>query len=362
VPGRIDLLVSDAALDPAWDRFLTTVPGAHHAQSSRWAQLKSSGTGGCFRIIMKRDSAIIGGVQVMLRHLPVVGWFGYAPKGPVLAEPDDRLADLLVDSLQRTVFDRHIRYLLVQPPEHSEPLTARMATHHFAPTPLTIQPAATVKIDLSAGEDELFSNMKKRTRREIRRGLAAGLVGREGSEADLPVFHRLLTATAERQGFTPFSLAYFEQLWRLLTPLGWVKLLLVERGDEPVSGQIVVPFSDTVITKNIGWSGTYSHLAPNRVLDWFSIKWAKAAGYRYYDLEGIDPALARMLLDGGGQVTPEQHGRSYYKLNYGGDIALLPGGYDYLPNRLFRGVEQRLLPHIGSSRLFDHLARRLRSQ
>lgn len=69
-----------------------------------------------------------------------------------------------------------------------------------------------------------------------------------------------------------------------------------------------------------------------------------------------------MVLDGSGNVTPEQHGRSYYKLNYGGDIALLPGGYDYLPNPLLRQAERRAIRCFGGSHLFARLAHRLRNQ
>jgi len=81
-----------------------------------------------------------------------------------------------------------------------------------------------------------------------------------------------------------------------------------------------------------------------------------------YLLEGIDPALARMVLDGSGSVTPEQHGRSYYKLNYGGDIALPPGGYDYLPNPLLRRAERQAIRYFGGSHLIARLSHRLRSR
>ena len=353
--------ISDTSIDAEWDSFLTDTPNAHHAQTSRWGRLKASANGDAVRVIVERNGSIVGGAQMLLRRLPVVGVVGYVPKGPVVAEHDSELADAILEALCRTARQHDVRYLLVQPPEYADQITEQMQAHEFAPTPLAVQPTATVKIDLAVDTSQLFAGMKKHARREIRRGLVEGFVVREGSEDDLPTFYRLLSATAVRQGFTPFSFAYFRSLWQLLEPLGWAKLFIVQRGDEPVSAQIVIPFSDTVIKKSIGWSGKYSHFGPNKVMDWVTMQWAKQAGYRYYDLEGIDPALARMVLDGTGIVTPE-YGRSYHKLNYGGDIVLLPGGYDYLPNPVLRWADHLVVRHFASSRFLDRVTTRLRNQ
>ncbi len=352
----------EAPIAPVWDEFLASIPGNHHAQTSRWGQLKTSDNGKVVRLMARQDGDIVGGAQVMLRHVPVLGDVGYVPRGPVTAEPDPSIVELLLQALRKLAHQLGLRYLLMQPPEGENVVEEGLPEFGFNPSSFAPQPTATVKVDLRCDCDALFSQMKKRTRRQIRRGLSAGLTGREGNEEDLPTFHHLLSTTARRQGFTPMTLGYLEAMWRLLAPLGWLKLFIVERGDEPISSQLVVPFGDTVLTKSIGWSGRESSLGPNQLLDWVTMQWAKRDGYHFYDLEGIDADLAERVRSGCGVVTPEEHGRTYYKLNYGGEIVLEPGGYEYVEPALLRWIYQHGIRHLLSPQFLDRLAARFRAQ
>jgi lipid II:glycine glycyltransferase (peptidoglycan interpeptide bridge formation enzyme) len=81
-------------------------------------------------------------------------------------------------------------------------------------------------------------------------------------------------------------------------------------------------------------------------LDWASIVWAKQEGYRYYDLEGIQPDAARAIL--AGQPLPEalEQTPTSYKLGFGGEVQLFPAAYEYLTNPLLRRAYTTVFPKI----------------
>ena len=59
-----------------------------------------------------------------------------------------------------------------------------------------------------------------------------------------------------------------------------------------------------------------------------AIRWAKAQGYRYYDLEGIDPHLARAVV-AGAPAPDRTGGESIFKLSYTEErVTLFPQAYN----------------------------------
>ena len=144
------------------------------------------------------------------------------------------------------------------------------------------------------------------------------------------------TAPVTEPGFSTFDLEYFEGMWDILVPSGHMKLFISELEDEAVSAQFCIAYGDTVVAKQIGWSGHHGLLRPNEALDWATIRWAKANGYRYYDLEGIERTVAEALSRD--EQLPESFRKSApsYKFGFGGEVRLLPKTYCYALHPLMR--------------------------
>jgi lipid II:glycine glycyltransferase (peptidoglycan interpeptide bridge formation enzyme) len=340
--------LSDQVEDPAWDTFLAQTPGGHHVQTSLWAQVKALLGWQAVRLVVSRADQIIAGAQLLIRPFSVVGALGYVTKGPVCAIDDPLLPELIINKLHQVARSYRVQSLIVQPPNNGQALADSLPGRGFRPSPIAVSTEATVQIDLHPELDEILARMRKQTRRDIRHGLGQGMVGREGTEHDLATFYRLLGATSERQKFLPYSPQYLSKLWQFYRPHGYARLFLAEYNGEVVSAQLVLAFGDTVIAKNSGWSGRYGSLGPNHIMDWTTLEWAKTQGYRYYDLEGIDPSVARMILNGG-SLTDElkrQHGPAFYKLGFGGEVSLLPGAYDYVFNPLLRWSYATVFPKV----------------
>jgi lipid II:glycine glycyltransferase (peptidoglycan interpeptide bridge formation enzyme) len=200
----------------------------------------------------------------------------------------------------------------------------------FRASPLQLAPTATVLVDLSKPPDVLLSEMRSGTRRGIRVGLASGLTVRRGTERDLAVFHALLRASARRHRFAPAPEAYFRRMWEIFSPSDDIALFLAELRGEAVAAELDITFGDTLVSKRAGWSGRHRRLHPNELLVWTSLTWARERGLKYFDLEGLEPRLARTVASGDPVPDRARQTPDWFKLGFGGSVVLLPASYEFV--------------------------------
>lgn len=330
----ISLEVSITGPDAAWDDFVARIPGGDHAQASGWGETKRASGLEVVRLVARRSGAIVGGAQILIRQLPMVGSFGYVPRGPVLEPGDVATAEVVVSGLRRVAGQRRIRHLVVQPARYDGWLAERLPAWGLAPSALAVAPTATVVLDLSSEGDDLMEAMSRSTRKHIRRAGRSGVQLRNGTASDLPVFYELLAASAARHGFRVFSLDYYESMWRALHDDGNLALFLAEVDGEAVSAHLAVTFGDVFVSKVSAWSGRHGDLRPNELLEWHVISAAQAAGFSFYDFEGFDRSAAELIHAGRGEQP--QRSADTFKLKFGGSVVLLPEAYDYFPSALLR--------------------------
>ncbi len=329
---------------PEWDAFLAATPGGHHAQTSIWARVKAVLGWRAIRVVVRDGDRIVGGAQVLMRDLGRLGRVGFCPRGPVLEPRDPQLVALLHRALIELGREERIRYLKVQPPDGHHELAPALRAHGWAPSAIEAAPTATVRVELSASEDELLAGMRPNNRRSVKQSLRKGLAVREGSEADFEAFGRILEATSRRQGFTPYPTDYYRTMWRLFADRASAALLLAELDGEILSSALLVGFGDTVTYKMGGWSGVKSRVRPNETIQFEGLRWAKGSGHRFYDFEGIHIDAAR-IVQSGGTLSDDAHGVAFFKLGFGGDVAIFPGALDISPSPVLRPFVRAAAPH-----------------
>src|SRR6187551_2148455 len=91
----LHVAVSHGAVDPEWDDFVAKTRAGHHLQTSRWGQVKATVGWRAKRLIARRGGLIVGGCQVLMRRVPLVGSVAYVPRGPLTAEPGGALDAIL---------------------------------------------------------------------------------------------------------------------------------------------------------------------------------------------------------------------------------------------------------------------------
>lgn len=352
---------SESSTDEQWDRFLESI-GGHHAQSSLWARAKESLGWSTQRLVVRRGEEIVGGAQMLTRQVGFLGKAAYILRGPVLGPKCQDLDRYLLESILARSNQLGNALLILQPPYFGQNWTPLLEDTGFRTGLLNLAITATLRLDLALSEQNLLGQMRRKTRQHIRQGLKAGVRVRPGSRQDLPLFCRLLSETAHRQGFKPEPPEFFSALWNEMAPGDRLKLFIAEVENEPVSALLTIPFSDAVYLKRIGWTGSHSSCWPNEVLHWEIILWAKAHGYRYCDFEEVDPSLAgqtdgKATLDESLMKTP-----SFFKIGFGGDLLSLPPAYLYFHNFLLRRLFNTGLSWMTSSGTTRNLIRRVWSR
>lgn len=328
--------VSDSLMDTEWDAFVERTPGGHHVQTSLWAQVKTAVGWHATRVIVIDGKHIVGGAQMLIRSIAPFGSIGYITKGPLCISNNPRFLKLIIDGCHQVSKKTHAKCLIVQPPNNGKTIAAQLPGLGFQPSTIRVAPFHTILIDLTEDLNIILGRMRRKTRQHIKRSEREGISVRIGTESDLPIFYNLYVATNRRHNISSFPESYFYKMWHILQPAGFLKLLVTECENEIVSARLIVPFGDTVIDKAAGWSGLHGSHKPNDAILWGCIKWAKAHGYRYFDLEGIDPTVANLILNGDPLPEWVNQTPAFFKLGFGGQITLYPEPYDVVYNPLVR--------------------------
>lgn len=356
----MNVFVSEQEKDPDWDRFVAGAPCGHHVQTSLWAQVKSTLGYTAKRIIVRENGQIVAGGQLLVKRFAPLLAVGYMPKGPVCLDGDPGVGEAFLDRLERVVRTDRLRLLAVQPAHEDPELLKALLSRGFHPGWLEVSPTATILLDLAPDCERLLGQMKRQTRQNVRRAEREGITVREGTASDLPAFYQLHLLTSQRQRFDPYPEKYFSQMWHLFSAQGLIGLVLAEYQESPVSALLIVPFRDTVIAKTLGWSGEHGEKRPNDAVFWAAVQWAKAHGYHTFDFEGIDRRGAELVL--AGQSLPEDLRRSpdFFKLGFGGQVALLPTPLELIPNRVFRWPYRQVFGETDHGRAANDFLARVR--
>lgn len=352
---------TSTADDRAWDAFLGGLDGGHHTQTSMWAQVKAALGWQAVRVVAEQHGGIVGGVQLLYRPVRAVGAVGFVSRGPVLARPDDVVGARLLDEMEQITRELNIRHLTLQPPGRVDEVPPFVVGRPYLPSDTQVAPRATVLVDVTPEPDDILAAMSSKTRYNVRLSGRRPVTVRDGDATDLPTYHRILVATGARQGFTPLPRRYFEHMWDVLAPRGMLRLCVADVEGTPVAAQIAVAFGDTVVNKLSVWSGEAGTHRPNEAVQWATIQWAHAHGFRWYDLEGLRLEAAHAVVRG--EPIPEAVRQSVasYKLGFGGQVVVMPRAHVWVPNPAARWAFDKAYPKIAEQRWFRTMVKRMRT-
>lgn len=339
-PAASPLLRPRAGIAPcpteaAWERFVAASPGGDVVQTGAWGRSKD-GTGFAVAIAVShgQDGRIEGGGLVIARKVAVLGGLlplatvGYVARGPLVASDDPAAIDRVLDAVEATARGLGLAHLIIQPPAGGAAVDARLAARGYDAGATAVAPSCTLMIDLEPDLDALFAAMSSSQRRNLRKARKLGVQVRRATDDDLPAFQALQAATAARQGFNALSLAYLEAQWRALRPSGAIEIFLASAPDapaRPIAGALVTAYAGTVTDKVQGWNGEAPQLQPSVACLWEAIAWAKAAGFRRFDLGGISREAGAAF--GAGNRDKEalnERNPAAFKARFGGAVAMLP--------------------------------------
>ena len=187
-----------------------------------------------------------------------------------------------------------------------------------------ILPANTVLVDLHRSEEEILSQMKPKTRYNIklseRKGVDVRSVGIEG----LDVWYKLYCETANRNKLNVNSLDYFRSVFtsrmEKITDDVEVKLLIAYADKEPLAAMFLVLSSHRATYLYGASSSENRNMMPTYALQWKAIQIAKANRCTEYDMFGIAPRP---------EPSHPMYGLYKFKQGFGGEIYHQLGCWDY---------------------------------
>ncbi len=328
-----------------WNNFLARYPDAHLLQTAAWGELKAEFGWDVNRVVVGDV-----GTQVLFRPLPLGFTLAYIPKGPVggsleVKPPEDGTssdctqnswADLwpAIDELCRT---RKSVFLKVEPDllefagSNSGDGSHDSQPHGFRLGPHNVQPKRTLVVDISGDEERVLSQMKQKTRYNIRLALRKGVVVRPSS--DLDTFHRLMTETGRRDAFGVHSLDYYRRAYELFHPRGECELLLAEFKGEPLAALMVFLHGSRAWYFYGASANQHRERMPTYILQWEAMRWAKDHGCSQYDLWGVPDADENTLEANFTKRSNGLWGVYRFKRGFGGQLFRAAGPWDrvYMP-------------------------------
>ena len=292
-----------AADDEAWDRFVASAPGASYLQTTPWAAVKGPNGWQAIRVVAGSGDATMG-AQMLARSVRGLPWrFGYAPRGPIAAEfARDALGEF-TDTLRERARALRMSHVRVDPEvEEGAPLAGWLEQLGWRPGP-DIQPRSTRLIDLTQGEDALWSGMHRKCRQSVNKARRAGIRVVEGDAADLGDFHQIHSGAADRAGISPRTEATYRAIWNAFAPRGMALLLFAESaGGERVATILLVGCGPRIVDLYGGTTSEGASSRANYVVKWEAMLRARSAGFRVYDLWGMPhPGIAQFKAGFGGR-------------------------------------------------------------
>ena len=175
----------------AWDAFVRSHARGHLLQLSAWGTLKSEFGWAAIRAGITDDAdKLVAGAQILLRRLPFrLGMLAYIPYGPLVDWEDAAQVAATLKAIDTTARKHGARFLKIEPGRGILPDDLRKAG--FKPSPQTVQPPATIIIDLDEA-DAMLKRMNQGTRRNIRKADKFEVTVREGVRDDVDSFNAML--------------------------------------------------------------------------------------------------------------------------------------------------------------------------
>nr|WP_196791413.1 peptidoglycan bridge formation glycyltransferase FemA/FemB family protein [Motilibacter aurantiacus] len=344
--------------------FIARRGSASFLQTPSWAQVKAEWRGqslGWFH-----GEHLVGAGLVLYRQLPrVKRSLAYLPEGPLLdwdavADAPGEWLDPLVRGLRREgAFGVRMGPPVVTRRWGSETLKAAVATGQATkldavPADETTatgaklaaalrgqgwrppraeggfaagQPQYVFQLPLAGkSEADLLRGFNQLWRRNVRKAEKAGVTVELGGLEDLPAFHTLYVETAQRDGFTPRPLPYFQRMWRAMSAEDPERIALLLARHE---GRLLA--ATTLV--RVGRHSWYSYGAsstqgrdvrPSNAVQWQMMRMASESGCDVYDLRGITDTL---------DPQDPHFGLIQFKLGTGGEAVEYLGEWDLPLNR-----------------------------
>jgi len=291
----------------------------HPLQSSTWGEFRKK-TG--LRVIQAAE-----GFQMTIHKIPHLPFnIGYLPKCRM---PTKEILKKLI------VIGKQERCIFIK----LEPNILKSGLP-FTQSPHPLFTKYTFHLDLTRSEEEIFANLKTKTRYNVRIAQKHGVeILEDNSKEAFASYLKLSQETWKRQKFYGHTKKYHELMWETLYPAGIARLLIAyynpprltetrrrETGRQPLAAWILFLYNNVLYYPYGASSGEHKEVMASNLMMWEAIRWGKKQGAKLFDMWGcLGPEPDK---------NDPWYGFHRFKESYGGRLVEFIGSYDLIINPL----------------------------
>ena len=268
----------------------------------------------------------------IIHALPLIGKYLYVPRGPIVNENIKYQISNIKESLIAAAKKKNARWIRIEPQtEEALQEFKRMFGAKMVKAPHDVQPKEVFVIDIAKDEESLLSDMKPKTRYNIRLAEKRGVkvfATREGRYRK--AFLDLMEATADRKEITPHPRAYYEKFLTAF-PEEMCRLFVAEYDGEVLAANLLMVFGATATYLHGGSGDRHREMMAPYLLQWEQMKYAKEKGCTCYDFGGVKTENSQHITDNK-KIKSDWGGITKFKIGFSPNTApvVFPGAYDII--------------------------------
>src|SRR5438046_6798385 len=228
-----------------WNEFVAASRCCNITQSFEWGELAPHlGAEAMYAGVVDEQGNLCAAMLVLISTAPVLHrTYFYAPRGPVIDEPDSPAMTVLLNFVKAEARKRGAFMLKIEPSVEDGNTSWLTALHKrgFRPTPYSSHFQHEWVLDLRPDEKTLLAGMKEKWRYNIRLAGRKGVIVRRGEgQADIDTFYRIYETTSTRDEFFIHNKTHYEDILRLYSNEDRVALFLAENEEKAMIAIIVL--------------------------------------------------------------------------------------------------------------------------
>jgi peptidoglycan pentaglycine glycine transferase (the first glycine) len=272
-------------------------PDGGFLQSEEWRK---------FQEAVGRKTYTISGdsfhANIIEHKLPLVGKYFYVPRGPIMEmqnanikiKNDNAKCKIFLDNLINLAEENKAGWIRIEPASEEildaiknniESLLPRRTELRIQKSPHDMQPREILVMDINKSEEQLLSEMKSKTRYNIRLAEKKEVKIIEDRKY-IDEFIRLTRIMAKRQGIQAHPDEYYQKMMKNI-PSDILKLYVAKHQGNIVAANLVAFYGDTCTYLHGASDDEYKNVMAPFLLQWRQIRDAKRVGCEKYDFGGV---------------------------------------------------------------------------
>ena len=220
-------------------------------QTKEWADLKAKNGWEAFYIGLDDNTVLKGAALLLGKKMPIINkYLFYSPRGILIDYSNKRLLEKFTIEVKKWIKENKGFLLKIDPyveyqerdnngeivkdgynnkKAHNNLVSLKYKHFGFNEMQDTLQPRWMHVIDINGrDEEEVQKDMESKTRQILRKNEKLGVVTREITREELPIFKDIMQQTSDRREFIDRPLSYYEDMWDSLHDSGILKIMIAE--------------------------------------------------------------------------------------------------------------------------------------